>query len=28
MAYRQLPLQRWSGLSWDQFGPVLSADAK
>jgi branched-chain amino acid transport system substrate-binding protein len=28
MAYRRLPLQRWSGLSWDQFGPVLSADAK
>jgi branched-chain amino acid transport system substrate-binding protein len=28
MAYRWLPLQRWSGLSWDPFGPVLSAGAK
>jgi branched-chain amino acid transport system substrate-binding protein len=28
MAYTQLQLQRWTGSSWEQFGDVLSADAK
>jgi branched-chain amino acid transport system substrate-binding protein len=28
MAYTQLQLQRWNGSSWEQFGDVLSADAK
>lgn len=28
MAYTQLQLQRWTGSSWEQFGEVLSAEAK
>ena len=28
MAYTQLQLQRWNGSTWEQFGPVLSAEER
>lgn len=28
MAYTQLQLQRWNGTTWEQFGNVISADAR